>query len=110
MHESFTPNISIIPGGDHPRDPTELLYSKLLSQLLDWGLENNCHVILDCPPVWLFADAAVLASKVDGVLLVVSAGENNKGSLPLSRSARDRFRRETPGHCDAEGTRHQVSE
>ena len=55
-----------------------------MSQLLDWGLENNYHVILDCPPVLPFADAAVLASKVDGVLLVVSAGETTREACRLA--------------------------
>jgi succinoglycan biosynthesis transport protein ExoP len=84
MYESFIPNLSIIPCGDRPTNPTELLYSKALSQLLDWGLENNYHLILDCPPVLPFADAAVLASKVDGVLLVVSAGETTREACRLA--------------------------
>jgi polysaccharide biosynthesis transport protein len=84
VHESFIPGLSVIPRGDRPRNPTELLYSKSLSQLLDWGLENNYHVILDCPPILPFADAAVLASKVDGVLLVVSAGETPREACRLA--------------------------
>jgi capsular exopolysaccharide synthesis family protein len=84
VHESFIPSLSVIPRGDRPRNPTELLYSKSLSQLLDWGLENNYHVILDCPPILPFADAAVLASKVDGVLLVVSAGETPREACRLA--------------------------
>ena len=84
VHKSFIPNLSVIPRGDRPRNPTELLYSKSLSQLLDWGLENNYHIILDCPPILPFADAAVLASKVDGVLLVVSAGETPREACRLA--------------------------
>lgn len=84
VYESFVPNLSVIPCGDRPKNPTELLYSKSLSQLLDWGLENNYHLILDCPPVLPFADAAVLASKVDGVLLVVSAGETTREACRLA--------------------------
>jgi polysaccharide biosynthesis transport protein len=84
VYESIIPNLSVIPRGDRPKNPTELLYSKALSQLLDWGLENNYHVIIDCPPVLPFADAAVLASKVDGVLMVVCAGETTREACRLA--------------------------
>jgi capsular exopolysaccharide synthesis family protein len=80
VHESFVSNLWVIPRGDRPKNPTELLHAKSLAQLLDWGQQNNYHVILDCPPVLPFADAAVLASKVDGVLMVVSAGETTRES------------------------------
>jgi len=84
VHESFVPNLSIIPSGDRPGNPTELLHSKHLNQLLDWGLEKGCHIILDCPPTLPFADTAVLASKVDGVLLVVCAGETTREASRLA--------------------------
>ena len=84
VHESFVPNLSVISRGDRPKNPTELLYSKFLTELLDWGLEHSYHVILDCPPVLPFADAAVMVSKVDGVLLVVSAGETTREACRLA--------------------------
>ena len=84
VYESVIPNLSVVPRGDRPRNPTELLYSKSLSQLLDCGLKNGYHLILDCPPVLPFADAAVLASQVDGVLLVVSAGETTREACRLA--------------------------
>jgi capsular exopolysaccharide synthesis family protein len=84
VYESVIPNLFVVPRGDRPRNPTELLYSKSLSQLLDCGLKNGYHLILDCPPVLPFADAAVLASKVDSVLLVVSAGETTREACRLA--------------------------
>lgn len=84
LHDSFIPNLSIIPSGERPGNPTELLHSKGLKQLLDWGLEKGCHIILDCPPTLPFADTAVLASLVDGILLVVSAGETTREASRLA--------------------------
>jgi len=78
VHDTFVTNLSVIPHGGRPGNPTELLHSKSMNQLLEWALENQYHMILDCPPVLPIADAAVLASKVDGVLLVVSAGETTR--------------------------------
>jgi capsular exopolysaccharide synthesis family protein len=78
VHEGLLPNLSIIPRGESPRNPTELLHSKAMNELLEWGLVNGYHVILDCPPILPVADTAVIASKVDGVLLVVSAWETTR--------------------------------
>lgn len=84
VHDSLIPNLSVIPRGDRPGNPTELLHSKSLKQLLDWGLVQGYHLILDCPPTLPFADTAVLASKVDGALLVVSAGETTREACRLA--------------------------
>ncbi|HNP83600.1 MAG TPA: polysaccharide biosynthesis tyrosine autokinase [Nitrospira sp.] len=84
VHDTFVTNLSVIPHGGRPSNPTELLHSKLMNQLLDWGLTNRYHIILDCPPVLPIADAAVLASKVDGVLLVVSAGETTREACRMA--------------------------
>lgn len=84
VHQTFIKNLSVIPHGGRPANPTELLHSKSMGQLLDWGLENRSHIILDCPPVLPIADAAVLASKVDGVLLVVSAGETTREACRMA--------------------------
>jgi polysaccharide biosynthesis transport protein len=84
VHDSPVRNLSVIPRGDRPGNPTELLHSKSLSQLLDWGLAQGYHLILDCAPALPFADIAVLASKVDGILLVVSAGETTREACRLA--------------------------
>ncbi|MBS0159882.1 MAG: polysaccharide biosynthesis tyrosine autokinase [Nitrospira sp.] len=84
VHQTFIPNLAVIPNGGRPANSTELLHSKSMHQLLDWGARKECHIILDCPPVLPIADAAVLASKVDGVLLVVSAGETTREACRLA--------------------------
>lgn len=40
--------------------------------------ENYDYIILDTPPVCMVTDAAVLASRVDGVLFVVMAGKSER--------------------------------
>ncbi len=84
VHDSLVPNLSVIPRGSRPSNATELLHAKALDQLLAWGPLKGCHIILDCPPALPFADTAVLASKVDGVLLVVSAGETTREACRLA--------------------------
>jgi capsular exopolysaccharide synthesis family protein len=73
-------NIFVITSGDLPPNPAELLGSKKMDQILD-SLERVADVvILDGPP-FLVTDAAVLSSKVDGVLLVVRHGHTRRQEL-----------------------------
>lgn len=84
VHDSGVPNLSVVPVGDRPDNPTELLHGQSLNRLLEWGRGQGCHIILDCPPTLPFADTAVLASRVDGILLVVSAGETTREACRLA--------------------------
>ena len=63
--------IDIIPTGDIPPNPSETLGSVRMTALLDYLKEHYDYVILDVPPIGVVTDAAVLASKVSGVILVV---------------------------------------
>ncbi|MFC1514970.1 CpsD/CapB family tyrosine-protein kinase [Candidatus Omnitrophota bacterium] len=64
----------VIPRGDIPQDPSELLGSKSMHVLLE-KLKNELfsYIILDTPPVVPFTDAGVLGAQTDGVILVVQA-------------------------------------
>lgn len=65
--------LTIIPCGTPPPNPTELLASRRMNQVLQQLSEEYDVVIVDGPP-FLVSDAWVLASKVDGVLVVVRPG------------------------------------
>ena len=78
IHQTDIANLYVIPSGDCPPNPSELLHSKQMSKLLIWYREKGFHVILDAPPVLPVADPTILAPQVNGVLLVVSAGETTR--------------------------------
>jgi polysaccharide biosynthesis transport protein len=62
--------VYVITAGDLPSNPAELLSSPILPRIID-GLKQVADVvILDGPPM-IVVDAAILANRVDGVLLVV---------------------------------------
>jgi protein-tyrosine kinase len=67
-------NLCFIPGGNEVTNPSELLSNGRLKKLLDHVTPVFDWVILDSPPCVLVADASILASLCDGVLLVVRAG------------------------------------
>jgi succinoglycan biosynthesis transport protein ExoP len=73
-------DVSVITAGDLPPNPSELLGSKRMSEILEALGSKADIVIIDGPP-FVVADAPVLASKVDGVLLVVRLGHTRKPAI-----------------------------
>jgi capsular exopolysaccharide synthesis family protein len=81
--------VAVLTSGDTPPNPTELLSSKKMDQLLSKLGETADVVIIDGPP-FIVSDAMVMASKVDGVLLVVRPGHTRR-SLALGASDKIRL-------------------
>ncbi|MCP9782964.1 polysaccharide biosynthesis tyrosine autokinase [Cyanobium sp. WKJ7-Wakatipu] len=85
------PGWSVITAGQRPPDPTRLLSSSRMQQLVD-GLANSGDfdlIIYDTPPVLGLADAALVAEHLDGLMLLVSLGRVDRG-LPKEAIARIR--------------------
>lgn len=76
------PGFDIIPVGAIPPNPSELLLSGRLGQLLDELRGKYDHVLLDCPPDGVVADAAIIARQAASTLFVVRAGLMEKNMLP----------------------------
>ena len=68
--------LRVLTSGIIPANPVEMLSSPNLTNLLDELGNNSDLILLDCPPVLFVSDASILASKVDGVLLVLRAGSS----------------------------------
>ncbi|MBK8813460.1 MAG: polysaccharide biosynthesis tyrosine autokinase [Acidobacteria bacterium] len=82
------PKLKIITSGPIPPNPAELLSSNEMRNLLQFLRGNFKHVIIDSPPAISFTDAAILATLVDGVILVAMAG---KSSIHLMRRFKQRL-------------------
>ena len=72
--------LSLIDSGPLPFNPTELLSSSLMEELIKEQRKNYDYVIIDGPPVLLVSDAKVLARFVDGTVLVFNAGATRRGA------------------------------
>jgi succinoglycan biosynthesis transport protein ExoP len=66
-------NLFIIPSGNLPPNPTELLASARMNEILNEASQEVDVIVVDSPPS-LVADYQVLATKMDGVILVVQPG------------------------------------
>jgi capsular exopolysaccharide synthesis family protein len=72
------PGLFVLPCGPLPPNPAELLHTQAFAELLKQAAGKFDRVILDSPPINAVADAAVLATQTDGVLLVLKAGKTNR--------------------------------
>jgi capsular exopolysaccharide synthesis family protein len=74
LKETATPDLRVLTSGPMPPNPSELLGSHRMQELLA-HLQNEAeYVIIDTPPVLAVTDSALLAGSVRGVLLVLRAG------------------------------------
>jgi capsular exopolysaccharide synthesis family protein len=74
LQDTGVQNLWLLPSGPQPPNPTDLLGSQKMEQAIAALKERADIVIFSAPPVVSVTDAVVLGTKVDGVLLVVSAG------------------------------------
>lgn len=80
-------NLAVVTSGPLPPNPSELLASRRLDSLLD-GLKTQADVvILDSPPALPVTDACILASKVDGTMLVVDSSKTRPQALRRAKEA-----------------------
>lgn len=76
--ESGIPGLRIVTSGALPPNPADLLVSDRFESLLADLHRESDYVLVDAPPIVPVTDAAVLASRVDGVLLVLRAGKTKR--------------------------------
>jgi polysaccharide biosynthesis transport protein len=75
----------VVPAGIRPSDPTGVLDSSRMQELMNaWRAEYD-HIIIDTPPVLAFADALVLAARADAVILVARSGMSTARTLERTR-------------------------
>jgi len=67
------PNLHVIPSGPIPPNPSEILGSKRMEELIEVLRKNFTRIIIDTPPITAVTDAALLGKLSDGVVLVVRA-------------------------------------
>jgi succinoglycan biosynthesis transport protein ExoP len=78
---ALEPNLWVLPSGRTLIDPVALLASQEMVVLLKRVAARFDFVIIDSPPVLAVTDPAILASLVDGVLLVAASGTTPRGGL-----------------------------
>jgi tyrosine-protein kinase Etk/Wzc len=83
--------------GGLPPNPTSLVESPTMRNLLTWWRDQYDYVILDTPPVNVITDAALLGAHADGVVLVARAGVTHATSLGYALEQLRRVRAQVLG-------------
>ena len=67
-------NLHLIPTGTVPPNPTELLESERLSQLLDEAKKEYKYIFIDCPPIDIVADTHIIEKYATNCMFLVRCG------------------------------------
>jgi capsular exopolysaccharide synthesis family protein len=82
--------LRLLVSGPLPPNPSELVGSHRMSEIIA-GLSKGADMVLfDAPPILAVTDAAVLASRVDGVLLVIRAGGTKRDHAQKAKALLDK--------------------
>ncbi len=87
LQETGIDGLQLLPSGPLPPNPSELLSSRRMEEIISFLSEEADIVLFDAPPIIAVTDAAVLSSKVDGVLLVINAGGTKRDHAQSARTS-----------------------
>jgi capsular exopolysaccharide synthesis family protein len=90
VHKTHIDRLDILTCGALPPNPSEILGSETMKDLLALVKERYEFVVIDAPPVIAVTDAAVLAPQVDAALLVVESARNDREIILKGKSLLDR--------------------
>ena len=90
LQDTSAAGVRVLTCGPVPANPLEVLASRRFDQVLALSRAQADFVLVDTSPAGALADAAVLAPRLDGMLLVVAAGRTKRD---LARRAREQLER-----------------
>jgi succinoglycan biosynthesis transport protein ExoP len=83
-HDEAT-GLHVMTSGPIPPNPAELIGSDQMRKLIAELSRTFTHIVIDSPPISSFTDGVLIASMVDGVLLVVHGGRSSRTVVRRSR-------------------------
>jgi capsular exopolysaccharide synthesis family protein len=92
LKSSEIENLWIIPSGEPPQKPAELIGSRKMTELLNelkLRGEDTC-VVIDSPPLLVASESIILSRMVDGIIMVVMADRAPKTSVRKAVASIDR--------------------
>lgn len=74
-------NLFVIQAGREPRNPTEILGSERLIDLINALKQEYQYVLFDTPPVFPYTDACILGARCNGIILIVRMDRTHKNTV-----------------------------
>lgn len=81
QRSSYAPNVDMITSGDVPPNPSELLGSDQMAELLSELRKKYRYIVADLPPVTVVSDAMAISKSLDGVVVVVREDVSDRKQL-----------------------------
>jgi capsular exopolysaccharide synthesis family protein len=81
IHQTKVENLFILTAGGLPPNPSELLGSDRMSQLVDQLEQEWDMVLLDSPPIVAVTDASMISAEIDAIAMVVKAGSTERSAV-----------------------------
>ena len=96
-HEAITqvedvPNLWLLPSGPTPPNPSELLGSARMMELMSKLWQQFSYVIVDTPPVNAVTDASILAAAANATILIVEQGRTTWPALTHAKLQLERVK------------------
>lgn len=79
-------NLTILPSGKIPHNPSEILGSPKMANLIGLLKSKYDYIIFDTPPIIPVTDAGVIGAQTDGVIMVIMANRTQKGVVKHSEN------------------------
>lgn len=79
-------NLFVVPSGISPADPLEIMFSDKMKAFINFLKQQFDFVLFDSPPILAVSDALVLGRQLDGLILVVRAGQTPINALKQARN------------------------
>lgn len=80
--QEVSENLSILPVGSLPPNPSELLVSDKFKQMVSDLRKEYEYIFMDCPPVDIVADTSIISRSADITIFIIRAGLFDKQALP----------------------------
>lgn len=81
QRNSLAPGMDVLTSGDIPPNPSELLGSNRMENLIRELTKSYDYVVVDLPPVNVVSDAIAMSKLLDGVIMVVRGGVSEQRML-----------------------------
>src|SRR3954452_21964824 len=81
IHATPRPGVDLVPSGPVPPSPAALLETERARGIVDELLRTHDIVLVDCPPLNVAADASIVASWVDGGIVVVDLNTSKEDTV-----------------------------
>jgi tyrosine-protein kinase Etk/Wzc len=84
LHQTTVRNLTLIPTGTIPPNPSELLLHQRFTNCLSVLAPRYDHIIIDSPPILAVTDATIIGQMTGGTLMVLKAGEHPMREIELA--------------------------